>query len=524
MSHYSKIFDKVPQEVQNRSGFDLSHENLFTAKCGTLVPAFVYDCIPNTKLTLGVSSQIQLPPMATDFYGKVDAVFESFFIPYRLLYGGWQELITHPVNNAVYPSGTTESQKAHYLPCIDIPSAFTGAGSLYDYIGGKSRSTTSVRLFNPLRMVAYHKIYDDWYRNSYVQKEVFSRVVSGSTTTGVAQYLPYQVFGGNSPQLISPNLNDGFKLYELRQRNWAKDYFTTATPLPQAGSQASMVLENVGGEDGFTWGQLSAMNSLQRWMQRNNIAGYRYSDQILARFGCLPPDAIMDRSIYLGRKIIPVYTKSVYQQGDATSPASQPFNSVGTKYGSSMGVGEGSLINRFHAKEHGIFMVLFSLVPRAYYSSGQDRVLTQNSLPDFPDPDFAHLGDQPVYDSELFGSRGVDTILDETTFGYNQKDSHYKYKDDQVHGLLRDGESLEAFALQRSFVQKPVLGSEFLQIPQDFLDQVTVVGSSVSDFGCWVDSYFKCKVSMPLPAYSIPTLTDPKDVHTVMVSKGGRTL
>lgn len=41
---------------------------------------------------------------------------------------------------------------------------------------------------------------------------------------------------------------------------------------------------------------------------------------------------------------------------------------------------------------------------------------------------------------------------DSTVFGYTDRYAEYKYHDDEVHGLLRDGESLQAFALQRSFV------------------------------------------------------------------------
>ena len=75
MSHYSKVFNKVPVQIPNRSGFDLSHENLFTAKCGTLYPVLVDTILPGDSFSLGQSSQIQLPPMATDFYGRVMGKF-----------------------------------------------------------------------------------------------------------------------------------------------------------------------------------------------------------------------------------------------------------------------------------------------------------------------------------------------------------------------------------------------------------------------------------------------------------------
>lgn len=523
MAHYSKLFEKVPVEVQNQSGFNLSHENLFTAYTGTLTPAFVYDCIPNTHLSLNVSAQIQLPPMSSDFYGKIDAVFESFFIPYRLLYGGWQELITHPVKNAVYPSGTQNAEKANYLPYFLLGQDSIGPCSLYDYLGGKTNNPNGETVVNPLRFLAYHKIWDDWYRNSFVQAPAFSRERLYDGEYSYAGNLPYLSFSGSSATRFSGLLSDSHPLESLRQRNWSKDYFTSSTPLPQAGTPAQMSTTVNNDLATFSWSQLSSMNVLQRWMTRNNLAGYRYSDQILARFGCLPPDSIMDRSIYLGRCVIPVYTKSVYQQGENSTVSSNPFSSIGTKFGSSMGVGNGRLIDKYHAKEHGVFMVLFSLVPRAYYSTGTDRQFYQSSISDFPDPDFANLGDQPIYQFELKGSY-YGTPDNEKTFGYTQRDSHYKYKDDQVHGLLRDGSSLSSFALQRSFNTVQQLSSEFLSIPRNYLDQVTATGISSSQYGCWVDSYFDCVASMPLPAYSIPTLTDPKDVHTITISKGGRTL
>lgn len=522
MAHYSKLFSKVPVAVQNLSGFDLSHENLFSAKCGTLTPCYVQPVIPNTKLTLSLSTEIQLPPMATDFYGKVDGVFEAFFVPYRLLYGGWQELITRPVNNAVYPPQGTSDDYPKYLPKFSIPSGKYGIGSLSDYLGVKvTDDGNDLQILNPLPYLAYHKIYDDWYRNSFVSLPVFKRDLS-NLSFEVAYRLPYASFGGNFATTFSAYLYDSTNLFNLRQRNWAKDYFTSATPLPQAGTDVKIEINSE--DNSFTWGQLVAQNSLARWMQRTNISGYRYPDQILAGFGVLPPDAIMDRAIYLGRKIVPIYNKSVYQNSGSSGDSSNPFKTVAAKFGAPLGVGNGQLIKRFHAKEHGVFMVLFSMVPRAYYSTGTSRHFKAQTMADFPHPDFANMGDQPIFNSELTNINYSDPNYIETTFGYQMKDSHYKYIDDQVHGELRDGGSLSMFALQRSFSSNPELSSSFLEIPTDFMDQVAAVDGDVSKYGCWVDVHFKAKSSMPLPSASIPTLTDPKDVHTVMVDKGGRTL
>lgn len=99
MAHLSKIFTKVPVDIPNRSGFDMSFENLLTMKVGTLTPVLCEEVIPNETYSLGYLSQIQLPPMATNFFGRVDLRLEAFFVPMRILWGGWQNFFTMPTNN-----------------------------------------------------------------------------------------------------------------------------------------------------------------------------------------------------------------------------------------------------------------------------------------------------------------------------------------------------------------------------------------------------------------------------------------
>lgn len=545
MSHYSKVFNKVPVQIPNKSGFDLSHENLFTAKCGTLYPVLVDTLLPNDTISLGHSSQLQLPPMATDFYGRVMGKFEAFFVPFRVLYGGWQDLITHPVNGDNYPAGTSDNQKAKVLPTLRGLKKDMLAGSLSDFLGRKidafttDSDTSTQDVFNPLPFLAYHKIYNDWYRDSRIQQEVFQRnhTVSSSSTTAYFDSLPYQSLYGASAAVISgANLNcaDGVSAFSLRQRNWERDYFTNATPKPQAGDPAQLAFNVSDGQGSFTIASLRAANALQQWLERNNIAGYRYGDQIRAQFGIYPADAVTDRAIYLGSHTVDIYNRSVYQQ-NFTSEASlsgdstpNPFQTVGSKYGSPQGVGENSLVDKFTASEHGFIFVMFSIVPRAYYGTGDRRYLRYARQSDFAFPLLAGVGDQEIYLSEL-SNEGTGTAAYNSVFGYTQRFSDYKYMDDEVHGLLRDGQSLSAFALKRSFVKEDVvLGSEFLQIPQTFLDQVGAYygndADKVNSFGAWCDVFFAYKKVSTLPAYSIPTLGDPKDTHTEVIDNGGKRL
>lgn len=559
------IFRNVPVEIPNKSGFDEQHSHGFSAKVGTLVPAMADLLLPNDTISLGVASEIQLPPMATDFYGRVKGHFEAFFVPLRILYGGWQELITHPVDGQQYPSGTSDYQKAKYLPTLRISVKEMLAGSLSDYFGYGFADSASpvvpgteqtIDVLNPLKYLAYHMIWDKWYRDSRIQQSAFGKPVyveSSGTIHRNAYFgsLPYQTLPGNSPVVmlndsnhVDLNCMDGVPCYTLRQRNFGRDYFTNATPLPQAGQPAAVAFQtDAQGNGAFTIASLRAANSIQTWMERQNIAGYRYGDQIKANFGVYPSDAALDRPLYLGRQIVDVYNKSVYENDGSTiqSNTNNPFSSVGAKYGSPLGVGEGSLVDNFTASEHGYIFVMFSLVPEVLYSDTIEKDFWYNKMADFPFPLLQGVGDEPISVAELAGyTAGVldgtsnpnpqmwlDT-LKAATFGYQQRYANHKFKLDRISGLLKDDQSLQAFALQRSIAlnnQNTVqLGSDFLEIPTSYLDNVSAVQGDVSTYGCWVEANFPYKKVSTLAAYSIPTLGDIKNTHTEVMENGGKRL
>ena len=100
MAHSSKIFESQPIRVQNVNGFDLSHLNSGTAKCGQLTPVLCRLLMQNTKFSLGCSLQVELPPLATKFFGRIDAHIEVFFCPCSILYGGWKQFITGNMSTA----------------------------------------------------------------------------------------------------------------------------------------------------------------------------------------------------------------------------------------------------------------------------------------------------------------------------------------------------------------------------------------------------------------------------------------
>lgn len=577
MSHSSKLFEQRKVQIKNKSGFDLAHSNFLTQTCGTLTPVCTVPMLPGDSISLGFMSQIKLPPMATSFYGRVDYRLEAFFVPYRVLWGGWENFYTQPVAD---PYGTLV-ERPHFLPNIldnitgSMVSSRFGRGSLADYLGlkgvkprgGSINATTiySIGIQNALPFLAYHKIYDDWYRNANIQKPVFVRhnsytadnglsglpyvsttvTISADSGTGASGAnlstdvddsgsLPLTSIGFNGVSRgtlsVKPIFADGTSLYSLRQRNWSKDYFTTATLYPQqsgttAGASISATTPTEGEYTQFTISQIRQANILQKWLERNNIAGSRYADQIRATFGVLPSDAMLDRAVFLGGSSFGIYTNSIAQsvnsdKGQSTNPYS---GTAGADSGQTSGFGKDSLIDKFTATEHGLIMVLGSIVPHATYSTGTSRMFAMSSYGDIPNPMFEGLGQESVLAAELapLGFVGAD----DSVFGYVDQYAWCKYMNDEVHGLLVDGESLESFALQRSFSPASAkLDSSFITIPTDYLDQVLAVKQEGSGFSAWANMYFDVKKVSLLSQYTIPTLGEPKNTHTESIPNTGRYL
>lgn len=537
MSKLNPVFQTVPVNVPDRSGFDLSHESLFTAYCGTITPATVLEVLPGDTFSIGAMQKVTLPPFAVPFMGRIDACLEAFFVPNRLLWSGWQAFITQ--NNGVQSvsNGGSSNGVPLSVPVVDIAASanapYVGVGSLCRYLGAKFGSPYSIPV-SALPFLAYHKICDDWYRDENNMKPFFlkSPTLAGSANnSNFGTYLPHLInhftqnnstavlslapSGGTSIVGISDAVDVTLGLGSLRQRCWAKDYFTTCTTRPQAGADASITFATNGATGSFTIATLRAANSLQKWLERNNIAGTEYGSQILSHFGVTPPDAVLDRAVLLGQNRMPVYVGSVENNGTQepdTGASSNPFNgTLGSAAGFASGFDKGSLVDSFTAKEHGFIFVMFSLVPHAYYDTGVHKMFVRKGYGDFAWPEFANIGDEAVLTLEMTSnSAGASGPLSEQDIlGYNQRYASYKHMPDRVTGLLEDGQTLDVYALKRTFdnsVSNPALGKDFLTIPVDYLDQVSNVNTKVSDYGCIVDVFFDARALRVLPQYSLPSL------------------
>ena len=539
----AEIYSKRPIKVQKKSGFDKSFQNLFTSKVGTITPILVDEVIPNTTVNLRAAITAALPPLASDTFMRCKLKYAAFFVPTRILLapGAYERWLTGNddwMAQGSEASGTSVTVNKIVMPTLKLTNAQVKPGSLADYLGVKITSATAddtgVYGVSALPFLAYHRIYNDWFRNSLVQKDIYAKASgSGFNAAGSLTYVPNNsninnytldpTQGTNASLYGSTKFMDGVQAYELRQANFDIDMFTAASPQAQNGEAQSVSFDVTDPDGGpldtanFTISALRAANSVQQWLERNNIAGNRMVDYVKAQYGANLSDYVAQRPVLLGSGQFDVYSKGIYQTGmdNAVGATQNPFTSVGARYGSAYADGSDVLIKGFTAAEPGYIFVLCWLSPKVTYSTGIDPMFNRYAGPttqsDMANPILQNVGNEPIYCGQIMDKPTNRFVV----FGYQDRYYAWKDKTDEVHGLLRDGESLQSFALQRTFNGTDAINisSAFLKIPTDYLDQVSAVNGDVSSYGYWADTYFDYKVSMPLAKYSVPSLQDPAYEH-----------
>lgn len=186
--------NKVQLKVVQKSAFPgKAHFSSGTAKVGSLVPIMFDELIPNTTVDVKMAIAASLPPLATDTFMNVDYCVEAFFVPMRLCYSGLESFFTQNPDNEIYANsdGVQVGKAQFVLPRVLVSLAEGGDGdisdgelfsqphTLFDYFGyflDSSLSGLSGYIpINPLHYVAYNLIWDNWYRNTLVQRSAFAK-------------------------------------------------------------------------------------------------------------------------------------------------------------------------------------------------------------------------------------------------------------------------------------------------------------------------------------------------------------
>jgi hypothetical protein len=496
------IFNSVQLEKPKKNVFDLSHDVKMSMKMGQLTPVLVTECVPGDSFQIGCDSLIRFAPMVAPVMHRMDVSVHYFFVPNRLTWDNWEKFIVDANTPHVLPYITA----THERPAV--------TKKFMDYLGVPTPPNASTDTdINALPFAAYQAIYNEYYRDENLIAEVDYKLVDGNN---------------------NPNYDE---LLVMRNRAWEHDYFTASLPFAQKGTAVDIPIGSIDNDVAVNWNSLENAHTavtydgtnsqtigssagvsttgtpemiaktsdidiqpttindlrrafrLQEWLEKNARGGTRYIENILMHFGVRSSDKRLQRPEYITGLKTPVIISEVLNTS-ATEAEPQ-----GNMAGHGVAVSTGKYGNYF-CEEHGYIIGIMSVMPQPAYQQGIPKTYLKNDPLDFFWPSFAHIGEQPVTNNELFGY----TATGADTFGYVPRYAEYKYQASRVAGDFRT--ILDYWHLGRIFATQPALNQAFIECTPDQCERIFAVQDGEDNLYCQI--MHKIKAVRPMPKFGTP--------------------
>uniref|UniRef100_A0AAU8B4F6 Major capsid protein n=1 Tax=Dulem virus 207 TaxID=3145684 RepID=A0AAU8B4F6_9VIRU len=238
----------------------------------------------------------------------------------------------------------------------------------------------------------------------------------------------------------------------------------------------------------------------QHIYERDARSGTRAPEMLWARWGVEVDPLEMGRPRILNMGRFPI----MFEQIPQTSASSQesPQGTL-TAFGYTNNRSEQET---FSFKYAGTLMCLVAIRFEHKYQQGIPEEDMKIDRWDFWHPEYAGLGDQPIYDFELYATGGESgTMKTRSIFGYAERGAEYKNYPSLVTGQVRSNyeQSMDYVHMADEYASKPTLSKEWMKENPDNLDRTIFVTSNISDQ--WlVDMVVEMEITDTLPLYSIP--------------------
>jgi hypothetical protein len=521
--------NSILTERPKKNKFDLSREVKMTGNIGNLYPAFIQEVIPGDSFRVNTQQMVRFSPLLAPMMHTVNFKLDYFFVPYRLVWDEWKDFITGGEDGNDLPSFPRITATDY------VTNTWLQKGSLGDYLGLPPRTTTSTaggwnsvssgqeHQISLLPFRAYQLIYHEYFRDQNVGTE-------------------YTQYTGSGVSWSTSNLDE---MMVLRRSNWEKDYFTSSLPFLQRGTEISLPIGDVsvtgaeyvassiqnhtnqinltyaadgdsdtndiygsvagypvevrltGTTESVSINELRKATALQRWLELMARAGSRYREQIFAIFGERIPDYTVQVPQYLGGGRTPIMISEVlstYQSASTDRPQ-------GDMSGHALGLGDNIGFQQSF-DEHGIILGVARVIPKASYVQGLNKFWQKFDKFDHYFPQFANLGEQEVYNKEIY-CKG-DKTTDDQIFGYQQRYAEYKYAHNRIAGDFRD--NLSYWEMSRRFSDHPVLNQSFIECDETEVSRVFAITDANED-KLWINLYHNVDALRPIPYHSNPSLT-----------------
>lgn len=538
----------------SRSTFDRNSSVKTSFNVGDIVPFYVDEVLPGDTFDIDTSKVIRMPSLLTPIMDNLYLDTYYFFVPNRIVWQHWKELMGENNESAWIP--TTEYE----IPQITAPSGGWSIGTIADYMGVPTGvSGLSV---NALPFRAYALICNEWFRdenlcdplNIPLTDATVAGVNTGTFVTDVAKGgLPYKAAkyrdyftsclpapqkgpdvtipvssGANYPVRSMPDLVPDYQ-NQSQLQVYGQNYNGTSVPTTQLstasmyrpqnatnpnftvnqsfepatppGYFANLWAINDGAVSSATINQLRLAFQVQKLYERDARGGTRYIEVLKSHFGVTSPDARLQRPEYLGGNRIPIVISEI-NQTSGTSANSTP---QGNPSGQSRTTDVHSDFKKSFV-EHGFIIGVMVARYDHTYQQGLERFWSRKGRLDFYWPVFANIGEQAVLNKEIY-AQGSKT--DDEVFGYQEAWADYRYKPNRVTGEMRSQapQSLDVWHLGDDYSKLPSLSDSWIQEDSAVVNRVIAVSEENSN-QLWADIFIKNKCTRAMPMYSIPGLID----------------
>ena len=427
---------------------------------------------------------------------------------------------------------------------IENVTVTTAASSRYPFAGTGSVISDPVKLSAyPFR--AYEAIYNAYIRNT--RNNPF--VLNGKKT-----YNKWITTDAGGPDSLTPK--------SLFYANWQSDAYTTALQAPQqgtaplvglttyethtlndAGHKVTTINTAIIDEDGnafkvdfesngealkgvnytplkagelvnpqalvspFTSGisinDFRNVNAYQRYLELNQFRGFSYKEIIEGRFDVNVRYDALNMPEYLGGITRDIVVNPITQTVETSSTGSY-IGALGSQAGLATCFGNSDGSVSVFCDEESIVMGIMYVMPMPVYDSLLPKWLTYRERLDSFNPEFDHIGYQPIYNKELalWQTASEDETKLNGVFGYQRPWYEYVQKPDRAHGLFLS--SLRNFIMFRSFANTPELGQQFTVMQPGSVNNVFTV-TEVSD-KILGQIHFDCTAQLPISRVVVPRL------------------
>lgn len=238
--------------------------------------------------------------------------------------------------------------------------------------------------------------------------------------------------------------------------------------------------------------------ALQHIFEADARNGTRYREFLSGTWGVTSPDSRLQIPEYIGGQRIAINVNQVVQTSQTDPTTGQ---ALGNTAAYSLTTCSKEMVD-YAATEYGYIIGLAVVRVEHSYQQGLAPKWTRGGRFTYYDPRLAALGEQPVYNREIYAQG---TAEDDEIFGYQEAWADYRYKPSYVTGEMRSNyqTSLDAWHYADDYDALPRLSAEWIQEGTQNIDRTIAVKSEKShQFLC--DFYFTEEWFREMPIYSIP--------------------